>query len=42
MVRQLAYDFRDWASLEAIGRSGSDEGTDIRGLERAFAISKSA
>ncbi len=34
LVRQLAYDFRDWISLEATGRSGSDSGYDIRGLER--------
>lgn len=33
MVRQLAYDFREWGSLEAVGRSGGDEGTDIRGVE---------
>lgn len=34
MVRQLAYDFRDWASIEAVGRSGSDEGIDILATER--------
>jgi hypothetical protein len=34
LVRQLAYDFREWASLEALGRTGSDEGMDIRGIER--------
>lgn len=33
LVRQLAYEFRPWHSLEAIGRSGSDEGMDIRGQE---------
>jgi hypothetical protein len=33
LVRQLAYDFRLWRSLEAIGRSGGDEGIDIRGVE---------
>ncbi|MEZ4319813.1 MAG: restriction endonuclease [Myxococcota bacterium] len=33
LVRQLAYDFRDWHSLEAIGRAGADGGTDIRGQE---------
>jgi hypothetical protein len=33
LIRQLAYDFREWKSLEAIGRSGSDEGQDIRGAE---------
>ncbi|MFI5330564.1 MAG: restriction endonuclease [Desulfobaccales bacterium] len=33
LVRQLIYDFREWRSLEATGRSGSDEGFDIRGWE---------
>lgn len=33
LVRQIAYEFRDWQALEAIGRSGSDGGVDIRGLE---------
>jgi hypothetical protein len=33
LVRQLLYDFRDWRSLEATGRSGADEGFDARGWE---------
>ncbi len=33
LVRQLIYDFREWRLLEATGRSGSDEGFDIRGWE---------
>lgn len=33
LIRQLAYDFRAWRSLEALGRSGSEEGMDIRGQE---------
>jgi hypothetical protein len=37
LIRQLAYEFREWASLEAIGRSGADEGIDIRGVERVTA-----
>lgn len=37
LVRQLAYDFRQWYSLEAIGRSGGDAGIDIRGVERVGA-----
>ena len=37
LVRQLAYDFRPWRTLEATGRSGSDEGFDIRGWELATA-----
>ena len=36
LVRQLAYDFRPWSSLEALGRSGADEGMDILGLERIY------
>lgn len=34
LVRQLAYEFREWVSLDAIGRSGADGGIDIRGVER--------
>jgi len=34
LVRQLAYDFREWDSIEAIGRLGSDEGIDIRATEK--------
>jgi len=34
LVRQLAYEFRSWRSLEATGQSGGDEGMDIRGTER--------
>lgn len=41
LVRQLAYDFRSWAALEAIGRSGDDGGVDIRGIE-AFAEGEDA
>lgn len=33
LVRQLAYEFRRWRSLEATGRLGSDEGIDIRATE---------
>lgn len=33
LVRQLIYDFKEWHSLEATGRSGSDEGFDVRGYE---------
>lgn len=33
LVRQLAYDFRAWRSLEATGRAGSDDGFDARGYE---------
>jgi len=34
LVRELAYDFKDWQSIEATGRSGSDDGFDIRAYER--------
>jgi hypothetical protein len=37
LVRELVYDFRDWQSIEATGRGGSDEGFDIRAYERAAA-----
>lgn len=33
LVRQLAYEFRLWRRLEATGRSGSDDGFDVRGYE---------
>jgi hypothetical protein len=33
LVRQLLYDFRAWRSLEATGRTGSDDGFDARGWE---------
>jgi len=33
LVRQLLYDFKPWRSLEATGRSGSDDGFDARGIE---------
>ena len=34
LVRELIYDFRDWQSIEATGRSGDDAGFDIRAFER--------
>jgi len=34
LVRQLVYDFKDWQSIEGTGRSGSDDGVDIRAFER--------
>ena len=33
LVRQLAYDFRSWERIEAVGRAGSDEGADIIAVE---------
>jgi|ERR1044072_1246593 hypothetical protein len=36
LVRQLIYEFRNWSSLEAVGRLGNDEGIDIRGTEQTL------
>lgn len=33
LVRQLLYDFRTWAQIESLGRSGSDHGFDVRAQE---------
>jgi hypothetical protein len=33
LCRQLIYDARDWSSIEAIGRTGANEGIDIRAME---------
>lgn len=40
LVRQLLYDFKNWKLLEATGRSGSDEGIDIRGIELSASLSE--
>jgi hypothetical protein len=37
LVRELVYDFKDWQSIEATGRGGSDAGFDIRAYERVSA-----
>lgn len=34
LIRQLAYEYRDWASIEATGKGGADDGIDIRAFER--------
>ena len=34
LIRELIYDYKDWQSIEATGRSGSDDGIDIRAYER--------
>jgi hypothetical protein len=41
LVRELIYDFRQWQTIEATGRSGSDGGFDIRAYERVDRISVS-
>jgi hypothetical protein len=33
LVRQIAYDFKEWSLLEPTGRLGSDDGYDARGIE---------
>ena len=33
LVRELVYDFKNWQTIEATGRGGSDEGFDIRAYE---------
>jgi hypothetical protein len=38
LVRRLLYGFRDWRDIEATGRSGSDEGFDIRAWEKTDSI----
>jgi hypothetical protein len=35
LIRQLAYEFKNWRRLEATGRSGRDDGFDARGYEIA-------
>lgn len=37
LVRQLIYDFRDWQNIEATGRSGADDGFDVRAWEKVYA-----
>ena len=34
LIRELIYDYKDWQSIEATGRSGSDNGFDIRAYEK--------
>jgi len=34
LIRELTYDYKDWQSIEATGRSGADGGFDIRAYER--------
>lgn len=33
LIRQLAYDFRAWKSIESTGRGGADDGFDVRAYE---------
>jgi len=34
LVRELIYDYKDWQSIEAVGRGGADDGYDIRAFEK--------
>lgn len=34
LVRELIYDYKEWQTIEATGRSGSDDGFDIRAYEK--------
>jgi hypothetical protein len=36
LVRELLYDYKDWQSIEATGRSGTDDGFDVRAYEKTF------
>ena len=40
LVRQLIYDFKEWQTIEATGRSGNDEGFDIRAYEKKDIVSQ--
>ena len=41
LIRQLIYDFKDWQSIEATGRSGNDDGFDIRAYEKTEIVTTS-
>jgi len=36
LVRQLIYDYKDWQTIEATGRSGNDSGFDVRAYEKVY------
>lgn len=36
LVRELIYDYKDWQTIEATGRSGNDKGFDIRAYEKVY------
>ena len=42
LVRQLVYELRDWAGIEATGRAGNDAGIDIRGWECSKTVTNEA
>ena len=38
LVRELIYDYKDWQTIEATGRSGNDSGFDVRAYEKTDKI----
>jgi len=38
LIRELIYDYKDWQSIEATGRSGSDSGFDVRAYEKVEVV----
>ncbi len=40
LIRQLAYDFRPWQSIESTGRGGADDGFDVRAYEELRAATR--
>jgi len=36
LIRELIYDYKDWLTIEATGRGGSDKGFDIRAYEKTY------
>ncbi len=41
LIRELIYDYKDWQSIEATGRSGSDSGFDVRAYEKVVVVTPS-
>lgn len=41
LIRQLIYDYKDWQNIEATGRSGSDDGFDVRAYEKVVVVTYS-
>jgi hypothetical protein len=41
LIRELIYDYKDWQSIEATGRSGSDDGFDVRAYEKVVVVTHS-
>lgn len=39
LIRELIYEFKDWQTIEATGRSGSDDGFDVRAYEKGEVVS---